>query len=253
MGLKILFGIPLLALAFFLWMYIRDSLTIFSAISLCVLTVAVYILSLAGILGLFKSYPATEIETGPYTYYYRAYQATYREAAERFHGVMSESQHSIIHTDKSVLYFALYWDDPYSLEDPNQCRSCVGYALPKEATKTSAELMEGLGLAKVELPHWRGAEATFPIWLRVGYHVAPLKLIPSVYAYVATKAPDYFVSEDKEYPIYERCSMRWTAYGLILGEEREVLAKLLPFKRSKLNAQGEENRKKLREKVKKTA
>ena len=128
-----------------------------------------YYLLLAYLAGAFRTCKAEEKEIGPYTYYYRSYQGKYRETANSFQNLLSTKQHDILHKYKGGYYFALYWDDPRTLENSSHCRSCIGYAVPANAGPETIEVLNSIDFKKVEIKKCRVVESSLDVKIKPLY------------------------------------------------------------------------------------
>ncbi len=193
----------------------------------------VYALLAAITLGVFARPHPKVVERGPMTYYYRAYQEPYHTAAARANAIFSRKEHKVI--AQNAQFFGVYWDNPRSLENPNMCRSLIGFVLSAKATPEAVDIFEKAGLLKIRLQRWTAVEASMRAIFMATYAVAPMKLIAPVCAYVAREFPERFGAA----PMYELCNGNYTAYGYVVSEEQKTFSALEPFPPPKLSAFGE--------------
>ena len=228
---RVLLIFPLI-LAFAFWAVVHyDYLKLWIASIASVSALLIYLLIVSIIAGLFHHPHAKSASRGPFIYYYKALQGQYWTVPGKFFALFNSADLSEL--DGKAQYIAFYWDDPCMIEDANQCRSIMGFAVPKEkSNKKAIEILEKVaGLTKVELPEWKSVEASMRIIINLTYMIAPMKLMPVLFEYAVKHYPE---QERENGPIYEMCDGNYSTYGFVLGASSAELQKLKPLPDPKL-------------------
>ncbi len=207
---------------------------IWSAGIACVAVNLIYVLVMCYIVGLLSCPRVIARERGPYIYYYKEYQAAYPKAISMFASRFNKNHQAVLKADQNVGFLGLYWDDPRSLPDENECRSCIGFVLGVNASKQSRTILESMKIKTVPLERWQAIEATMKIWVMAGYTIAPMKLIPAVASHLARHYPR-LAADCAHEVMYEYCQNNYTSYGIVVSEQRHAMAKLAPFASPRLN------------------
>lgn len=153
---------------------------VFKIIVIIIAIIIAALVSFLGYMGMFSSIAVAEREMGPYTYAFKSFTGPYSNTGPVFDSVYNELTSAGIKSERGI---GVYYDNPSEVDSSKLKSDCGSIIAEGDAGKVK----NLKGLLTATMPKGMFMVAEFPIKNSFSYMVGPMKVYPSIAAYIKEK------------------------------------------------------------------
>ena len=121
---------------------------------------------------------------------------------------------------KSAKKLCIFFDSPVKVENPELCRSCIGFIADRKLTEDEEKQIKESGYKKAEFTSWKGVTTQMPSADRIAVVFGTMRAYPALFKYVGSNKHKYGPIANT--PVIEIHGERSITYSFPIGEEKKM-------------------------------